>query len=186
MFKSKANQKIVQSDALTGVERAFNRNEFIVSKTDSMGNITYGNDVFFEISGYSEQEMIGQPHNLIRHPDMPRCVFKLLWEKIKQGDEIFAYVINKAKNGDHYWVLAHVTSTFNATLNALDFHSNRRVPNPDGLQKIKTLYRNLLIEEQRHSDRKIGIKAGTTLLLEILKDMDLSYDEFIYQLEDIN
>ena len=70
----------------------------------------------------------GQAHNIIRHPDMPRCVFDLLWKTIAGGEEIFAYVKNMAKNGDHYWVFAHVTPTFDAGGRIMGYHSNRRVP----------------------------------------------------------
>ncbi len=70
--------------------------------------------MFLTIAGYTEREVLGQPHSMIRHPDMPRGVFALLWETIASGSEIFAYVVNLAKNGDHYWVFAHVTPTFPA------------------------------------------------------------------------
>jgi PAS domain S-box-containing protein len=110
----------------TGRERTFDDEEIIVSKTDLSGRITYANDVFLRISGYTEAEVIGQPHSLIRHPDMPRSVFNLLWKTIGAGQEIFAYVVNMAKNGDHYWVLAHVTPTFGPAGDIIGFHSNRR------------------------------------------------------------
>jgi PAS domain S-box len=97
---------------LTGVERTFGTDEIIVSKTDPKGRIIYANEVFLRLAGYAESEIIGQPHSIIRHPDMPRCVFKLLWDTVQSGNEIFAYVVNRSKNGDHYWVLAHVTPTF--------------------------------------------------------------------------
>ena len=97
----------------TAVERTFKEDEIIVSKTDLKGIITYANRTFLEVAMYSEDEVLGQPHSLIRHPDMPRCVFKLLWDTIQGGEEIFAYVKNMAKNGDYYWVFAHVTPTFN-------------------------------------------------------------------------
>ena len=80
------------------------------------------------IAGYTEQEVLGKPHSLIRHPHMPRCVFKLLWDTIAGGDEIFAYVVNRCKNGDHYWVLAHVTPSRNTNGDIIGYHSNRRVP----------------------------------------------------------
>ena len=86
----------------TGVERFFDDDDIIVSKTDLKGKITYANRVFSQVSGYTEPELIGQPHNLIRHPDMPRCVFKLLWDTVQDGREIFAYVVNLCKGGDHY------------------------------------------------------------------------------------
>ena len=99
----------------TGIERTFGEDEIIVSKTDLKGRITYANQVFLRIPGYTEKEVLGQPHNIIRHPDMPRCVFKLLWDTLEARREIFAYVINMACNGDHYWVFAHVTPTFEPT-----------------------------------------------------------------------
>ena len=73
----------------TGVEKTFQPDQIIVSKTDLQGRLTYVNDLFVEISGYQESELIGQPHNVIRHPSMPRSVFRLLWERISAGQEIF-------------------------------------------------------------------------------------------------
>jgi PAS domain S-box-containing protein len=84
--------------------KTFREDEIIVSKTDLKGLITYANKTFLDISGFTEEELLGQPHNIIRHPDMPQCVFKLLWKTVAKGDEIFAYVKNMCKNGDHYWV----------------------------------------------------------------------------------
>ncbi len=96
----------------TGVERTFGPEEIIVSKTDPRGVITYANDVFVRVSGYAEPDILGKPHNLIRHPAMPRAVFRLMWDVIPTGQELFAYVLNLAADGGHYWVLAHVTPTF--------------------------------------------------------------------------
>ena len=76
--------------SLTGVERHFDDDEIIVSKTDLKGRITYGNRVFFRLAGYTEKECLGQPHSLIRHPEMPRCIFKLLWDTVEDKQEIFA------------------------------------------------------------------------------------------------
>jgi PAS domain S-box-containing protein len=86
----------------TGRERTFREDEVIVSKTDLKSIITHANLVFVRVAGYSEQELLGQPHNPIRHPDLPRCVFKLLWDTISKGNEIFAYVINLCSDGEHY------------------------------------------------------------------------------------
>jgi PAS domain-containing protein len=76
----------------TDVERTFREDQIIVSKTNTKGIITYANRTFLEVALYTEQEVLGQPHNMIRHPDMPRCVFKLLWDTLVTGNEIFAYV----------------------------------------------------------------------------------------------
>jgi PAS domain S-box-containing protein len=88
------------------VERPVPEDKFLVSKTDPRGIITYANEVFIEVSGYTEEELIGKPHNIIRHPDMPRTVFKLLWDTIKSGREFWGYVKNMAKDGSYYWVFA--------------------------------------------------------------------------------
>lgn len=91
-----------QQHHVTGKEVFFKPEEIIVSKTDLKGRITYANRVFLDISGFTEAELLGKPHSILRHPEMPRCVFKLLWDTIQNGSEIFAYVINRCKNGDHY------------------------------------------------------------------------------------
>jgi PAS domain-containing protein len=93
----------------TGRARPFTRDELIVSKTDAKGVITYANDVFLRVAEISEHEALSAPHSLIRHPDMPRCMFKLLWDRIAAKQKIFAYVLNLSRSGDHYWVFAHVT-----------------------------------------------------------------------------
>jgi PAS domain-containing protein len=88
-----------QAVAPTGREVRFGDDEIIVSKTDVKGKITYANDVFLKVAGYTEAEVLGQPHNFIRHPGMPACVFKLLWETLEGGQEIFAYVLKLRPTG---------------------------------------------------------------------------------------
>jgi PAS domain S-box-containing protein len=164
----------------TGVERFFPEDEVIVSKTDVKGRITYANETFLDIASYTEEEVLGQPHSMIRHPDMPRCVFKLLWDTIKARNEIFAYVMNMAKNGDHYWVFAHVTPTFDASERIIGFHSNRRVPDREQVDLFSGLYRQLLAEERRHPDWKIGMEASTKMLLSTIAAKGMEYEEFMF------
>lgn len=158
-------------------EITFGEEEFIVSKTDLSGKITYGNALFIKMSGYDEFELLGQPHNILRHEDMPAIVFKLLWNRIKAGKEIFAYVKNKTKNGDYYWVFAHATPSFNTNREITNFHSVRRKPSEKALNVIKPLYATLLQHEKRG-----GISASETALNQILKEKGMSYDEFIFSL----
>lgn len=169
--------------ALTGVERFFDNDEIIVSKTDLKGRITYANRTFIEISGYKEDELLGMPHSVIRHPSMPRCVFKLLWDTLALGEEIFAYVVNKCKNGDHYWVFAHVTPSFDRMGKVISYHSSRRVADSGIIDTvIAPLYKELLREEERHANRQDAIKASTQMLGDILKEKNIEYDEFIFSL----
>lgn len=166
----------------TGVERTFREHEIIVSKTDLTGKITYANDVFLRVSGYTEDELLGQPHSLIRHPDMPRAVFKLLWDRLADGREVFAYVNNLASNGDNYWVLAHVTPSVGANGSIVGYHSNRRVPDRDAVRRISALYGQLLAEERKHADKRAGLAASGALLAQVLTDAGLSYEEFVFSL----
>ncbi|MBS8258834.1 PAS domain-containing protein [Roseibium polysiphoniae] len=165
---------------VTGVERTFGDNDIIVSKTNLKGHITYANDVFLKIADFTEKEVLGQPHSLIRHPQMPRCVFKLLWQTVEAGQEIFAYVINRTKYGDHYWVYAHVTPSRDRSGRIIGYHSNRRVPDREILEdQIIPLYRDLLQEEARHGDRKAGMLAGEQMMMDLLAREGVAYDEYI-------
>ncbi len=168
---------------VTGKEVIFGDHELIVSKTDLTGRLTYCNDVFLRIAGYTERECLGQPHSMIRHPDMPRAIFRLLWDTIKDGREVFAYVKNRCKNGDHYWVYAHVTPSRDASGKVLGYHSNRRTPDRRVLeQAIMPLYDSLLREERRHADRREAVEASYGALNGMLSERKVAYDEFIARL----
>lgn len=164
---------------LTGVERRFSEDELIVSKTDAHGNITYANDVFMRVSGYSEAEAIGKPHSIVRHPHMPRCLFHFMWQRIQSGNEIFVYLNNRAKTGDYYWVLAHVTPNLDSSGKLVGFHSNRRVPRREAIQRIEPLYARLRAQEERHENRKVGIEASNRMLNEFLTTEGVNYDRFV-------
>lgn len=169
---------------VTGVERFFERDEIIVSKTDLKGRLTYVNRVFMDIAGYVEEELLGKPHSIIRHPYMPRCIFKLLWDAIQSKNEIFAYVVNRCKNGDHYWVLAHVTPSLDENGKILGYHSNRRVPDHEIIKNvIVPLYKELLDIEQSHKNAKQGMVAGSEAVQKLLDEKGMKYDEFIFSLK---
>jgi PAS domain S-box-containing protein len=168
---------------LTGRERHFGADEVIVSKTDLKGRITYANRVFLNIAGLTLKQAIGAPHSLIRHPHMPRCVFKLLWTRIEAGHEVFAYVLNRAMNGDHYWVLAHVTPSYDAGGKISGYHSNRRVPKKSTVDSVFVpLYAELRGIEESHANRKDGMNAAYAALNEKLTSMGVDYDRFIFSL----
>jgi len=166
----------------TGQEKTFRPNEIIVSKTDPQGRLTYVNRLFVEISGYEERDLIGQPHNIIRHPEMPRSVFRLLWDRIANGEEIFAYVVNLSADGSHYWVLAHVTPTLDSAGRIIGYHSNRRTPDRSTLVVIQDLYARLLAVESRHPSTKDAVEAGKELLEAELVAAGQTYDEFVWSL----
>jgi len=122
---------------------------YLVSETDLKGLITYGNDYFMEIAGYSEEELIGASHNIIRHPDMPRIVFKLLWDTIQKGNNINAVVKNLAKDGRYYWVFTEFKiRRENGTGNIVGYRASRKAVSKHVVGVISELYKTLVEKEK--------------------------------------
>ena len=170
----------------THEETTFGPEEIIVSKTDLQGRITYANDVFVRVSGYTRRELVGKPHALIRHPDMPRAVFRALWETVERGDEIFAYVKNLAADGSFYWVLAHVTPSADAAGTPVGYHSNRRLPEPSAVRAVEELYAVLLAEEARHTTGNAAVAASSALLAALLDERGVTYEEWVWDVINSN
>ncbi|MFQ5356022.1 MAG: PAS domain-containing protein [Mariprofundaceae bacterium] len=132
---------------VTDIEQTFGDNEFIVSKTNTKGHITYMNDIFLRIAGFKEDELLGKPHNMIRHPDMPRAAFADLWNTIKGGNEWHGIVKNRCKNGDYYWVDATVTPSLDSRGSIIGYMSVRRRPTSEQIQEAETLYVSMRNDE---------------------------------------
>lgn len=162
----------------TSHEKVMREGDFIVSKTDLKGRITYGNRIFIEFSGYSEEELLGAQHNIIRHPDMPRAVFKLLWDTISAGKECFAYVKNMSKDGSFYWVFTNVTPSYDQQGNMIGYYSVRRKPKASGVAVASAVYKAMLEAEQKAGPRD-AIEASTKILVDILTEKGLSYEELV-------
>ncbi|ECL0285437.1 PAS domain-containing protein [Campylobacter coli] len=153
----------------------------ITSKTDLKGRIVYANDDFLKYAGYTMGEVLNKPHNIVRHEDMPRTVFKCLWDYIQKGDEIFAFVKNKAKDGNFYWVFANVSASFDANGNIINYYSVRRAPNRKSISIIEEVYKILLEKE-----KKSGINAGVSALMDIVSSYKMTYNELIFNLQENN
>ena len=159
-------------------EIVLKENKLLISKTDPKGFITYCNSEFRNASGYKESELLGQQHNIVRHPDMPRVIFELLWGALKNNREFNGYIKNLCKDGQFYWVFANVTPSYNADNELLGFYSVRRKPEPEKLNYIKELYNELLDIEQQASTKEATEKSKYKLdSIMICKEME--YDEFI-------
>lgn len=168
-----ANRRIIPVD----MPREFLPHELFFSLTDAKGKILGGNSVFTRISAYSEEELVGQPHNIIRHPDMPRCVFQVLWDYLLSGRTIAAYVKNMAADGLYYWVLALVMPHRDG------FVSVRMKPSTPLFDAAREIYRETLdferVVEERSGIRE-GINQSTPFLLQKLADAGFDdYDAFM-------
>ncbi|MCB9734741.1 MAG: PAS domain-containing protein [Deltaproteobacteria bacterium] len=155
-------------------EAPFDVSELFFSTTDKKGVITSCNEVFLRVAGYASDELLGAPHNVIRHPHMPRSVFFLLWERLLAGRAVGAYVKNRAKDGAHYWVFAVVTPHDGG------FLSVRLKPTSPRFHAVVSLYRDLLEQEQSYGDDwRAGMRASYERLHAAVASLGFdSYDAF--------
>lgn len=149
----------------------------IVSKADLFGSIEYINDTFSEVSGYDESELVGQPHNIIRHPDMPQVIFKILWDHIKQGKRFHGIIKNLAKSGKYYWVITDFDYIVGDDAKILKYIARRKSISAGVIEKIEDLYKRLHKIEQVS-----GIKGSEKYLIGYLEDHNLDYVELITKL----
>lgn len=149
--------------------------KYIMSRTDTKGNIEFGNDYFFEISGYNSSDLIGRSHNLIRHPDMPKVIFKLMWERLGQGKNIFAVVKNMAKDGRYYWVTTKFEIKKDALTNTIkSYMAYRQSAKPQTVTTISKLYDELL-----EIEKSGGVEASEKYLAGYLDSQRMTYDEYM-------
>ncbi len=155
------------AQTLVDHERRFDTDELFFSRTDRKGIIQSGNDVFVRVSGFTREQLVGQPHNVVRHPDMPRALFRVFWERLQAGDSVSAYAKNLAEDGSHYWVLATADAAGDG------FASVRTKPASDLFAAAKAMYADVLAVERRVEGgdvrrRKAAIEAGVERLNELL------------------
>lgn len=162
----------------TNKEKVMNQNDFIVSKTDTKGYITYCNRIFMEMAGYDEADLLGQNHNLIRHPDMPKVAFKLAWDLIQSKQEFFGFVKNLARDGSYYWVFAHITPDYDSSGKIVGYTSVRRKPPKSAIDTVWGVYQLLNEEEKRG-----GMNAAADFLFKFLAQNNTTYDELVLSLQ---
>ncbi len=146
----------------------------IMSKTNPKGIIEYANDYFMNICGYEEHELIGQPHNVIRHPDMPKVIFKWLWQRLRDKKNIHALVKNLAKDGRYYWVITDFEVKLNDMGEVNSLFARRKAPPRTTIAIVKDLYKKLLAIEKAQ-----GVEVSEKYLVGFLEEKGMTYDEYI-------
>ena len=162
----------------TQVETQLQENDLIVSRTDVKGRIIYCNSAFMVYAGYNEEEILGQPHNLVRHPDMPKAIFRMMWNTLKEKKEFFGFIKNLRKDGGYYWTFANVTPDINAAGEHLGYFSVRRYPVPEAVQFFAEVYQNMVASESSVSSANKGMDDATQILMNALAGRG-SYNEYI-------
>ncbi len=155
-------------------------NKSIMSKTDSKGVIEYANDYFMTISGYQEFELMGKPHNVIRHPDMPKVIFKIMWQELKKGNPIFALVKNLAKDGRYYWVIVNFEIRYDAEGKITSYYAHRKAAPEHAKYKIEKLYAKL-----RAIEINQNVNIAYKYFIGLLEEEGMSYEDYISSVLDI-
>lgn len=170
--------ELFKQPAIIDKEVAWDKSKVIMSKTDHRGIIEYANEVFVDVCGYEDYELMGQPHSIIRHPDMPKVLFKVLWENLKQGNNFHAVVKNLAKSGRYYWVVTDFESTKNDNGEITNYFGRRRaVPQEIISNHIEPLYKKLLQIENAS-----GVEYSEKYLVGFLEEKNQSYVDYINDL----
>lgn len=154
--------------------------KMIISRTDLKGVIEYANSDFIDISGYSLKELLNAPHNIVRHPDMPAVIFKLMWKRLKGGQDIYAVVKNKTKDGNYYWV----TTKFDIIRNPVDnkitgYVAYRQAADPKLVSEISKFYDQLLFIEKSN-----GIEDSEKYFISFLIHKKMTYEQYINHIAD--
>ena len=147
----------------------------IVSRTDLKGTIKYTNHYFKEITGYEDKELIGRPHNIIRHPDMPKIIFTLMWQRLKENEDILTIIKNRTKDGNYFWVTTSFKTTHSeATKRENGYLAVTHAAPKQAIKEIEPLYAKLLEVEKSE-----GEIASIKYLLDFFAENETSYDEYV-------
>jgi len=168
----------VKNVTLTGVERLLKDSEIICSRTDPRGVITFINSTFTHVTGFERDEALGKPHNIIRHPNVPRALYYLMWETIRQGETFFGITLNRCKNGDHYWTLGYFhPDECNGEI--IGYRSTRRGLRKEELKRqVAQLYKTVR-QAELAKPRNEQIEVGLNCLQKELKKLGYSdYQDF--------
>lgn len=159
-------------------EVSWDKSLVIMSKTDALGRIEYANEAFIDVSGYEDYELISQPHNIIRHPDMPKVIFKCLWDELKNGNNFHAIVKNMAKSGRYYWVITDFEVIKDDNGKILNYVGRRKsVPAEVITKHIEPLYKRLL-----QIEAVSGLDASEKYLRGYLEEKKKTYIEFVHDI----
>jgi PAS domain S-box-containing protein len=182
LAKGKRLSKLDAPKILKNDEKIMGDNDFIVSKTDTKGFITYCNRIFTEMAMWSRQELIGANHNIIRHPDMPKIAFKIVWDLISQKKEFFGFVKNLRKDGGYYWVFAYITADVDLKGNIIGYSSFRKKPSRTAIKTLTPIYKALV-----DAEKSGGMDASYKLLRDTLNATDENiiekYNELVFNLQ---
>jgi len=159
-------------------EIKLNAKDIIISRTDTQGNILFYNKIFAKVSGYSRDELLYAPHSILRHPDMPKAIFYLLWQQLLAGIPTKAIIKNISKEGDHYWLTLNLTPLRDNSYKIVSFTAQGSQASQFAIDKVAPLYAKILEEEKQH-DMHHSIRFLSDYLIE---QNIASYNDYVHKI----
>ena len=179
VFLGESLTKADATDTLVDEAKVVKPNDLIISRTDVEGIITYCNETFVQLSGWSQEELMGSNHNLIRHPDMPQIIFKMAWDTISANKEFYGYLKNLCKDGRYYWAFAYISTDINRDGIHVGYTSSRRHVPQIAIDNVAPLYKILIAAEKEG-----GMTLSKTVLKKYLEKKEFSnYDQYIVDIQ---
>ncbi len=158
-------------------EVEFSKKKFIVSKIDTEGRLLFVNKNFCDVSGYKAEELIGSEHHILRHPDMPKAIFYMIWKSLHAGMEISSVMKNLAKSGKYYWLITDFSMERDAKGKLKTFSSFNRIAPDHVSEAMEELYQEMILAE-----KKSGVEGSLHYLEKFLAQKEMSYNEFLEDL----
>ena len=177
IYSHEVGAKNTQAEEIIDEKVNLNPRKIIISKTDKGGRILFANDYFVEVTGYSYGELMGAPHNIIRHPDMPKAVFYLMWDRLKKGRNIKAVVKNLTKSGRYYWVMTDFEIKKDPKTGDITYIAYRRPAPQKAIDSVEPLYKTLVELEKTH-----GMDASLLHLQGFIEVRHTDYDHLIEEI----
>jgi PAS domain-containing protein len=163
-------------------QRHIATDDLLVTMSDTQGVITYANGPFCQVQACHERDLIRQPHNILRHPDMPAAIFELVWQRLRAGHEVFAYVKNLAHNGEYYWTLSHWMMNGDTAGRPAGYQCCRRSTGTKSIAAIESVYREMRRIERAAATPEVGIAQSRQWLDQLLASRNQNYDQFVLSL----
>jgi PAS domain S-box-containing protein len=173
------NKKLTKKDRPNPINKEIiiSEEEVLISVTDPKGIITEVNEIFTKVAGYSEEELVGASHNIIRHPDMPKVMFKIVWDHIMDKENVMAVMKNLAKDGKYYWVVTDFVTKVDADRNIINYTAYRRPVSDKVKEAVVPLYKALCAIEDI-----AGMEASEKFLGDYFERLGMTYDELIEEI----
>lgn len=155
--------------------------DFLISRTDTQGIITYASDDFCKVCGFKKEELVGSPHNVVRHPDMPKAAFEEMWKTIKKNKKWTGVVKNRAKNGGYYWVVAEV-SPFVKNNKVIGYKSVRKKASEEQISEASKTYKEMIAKENGIVNKWSVSIEDTNKIMEVAKKYNFENDKLVKQM----